>query len=259
LNFIRPERLDISNDPPRTVDVFLTGRRSNLDKISKLDLVATVDVSDQREGERVVRLTSDRVQMDLPDGVKIESFQPSTIPVRLEPILERQVQVEVKLVGKPDDNYETYAARATPDKVTVRGPAGHVSALREAPTESISLDGTKETFVAPHVAIDIADNKIDLLNTFVDVTVEIGERRTEKTFTGVPVTSDQGGTPQPRAATVTLYGPISVIGQLTPSDIGVTVTRTQQNVLDPHLQLPAAIRDRVTIKSIKPSQFTIPR
>jgi YbbR domain-containing protein len=251
--------LDISNEPPRSVDVLLTGRRSNLDKLSKLDLVATVDVSDQHEGERVVRLSSDRVQMDLPDGVKIESFQPSTIPVRLEPIVERQVDVEVKLVGKLDESHETYAVRASPDKITVRGPAGHVSMLREAPTESISLDGKKESFVAPHMAIDIADNKIDLLNAAVDVTVEIGERRTEKTFTSVPVTSDQGVLPQPRVATVTLYGPISVIGQLQPADVAVTLTRNPQNVLEPHLQLPAAIRDRVTLRSIKPSQFTIPR
>jgi YbbR domain-containing protein len=111
LNFIRPDKLDISNEPPRTVDVLLTGRRSNLDKISKLDLVATVDVSDQHEGERVVRLSSDRVQMDLPDGVKIESFQPSTIPVRLEPIVERELEVEVTLVGKLDETRETYAIR----------------------------------------------------------------------------------------------------------------------------------------------------
>jgi YbbR domain-containing protein len=259
LNFIRPDRLDISNEPPRTVDVLLTGRRSNLDKISKLDLVATVDVSDQREGERVVRLTSDRVQMDLPDGVKIESFQPSTIPVRLEPIVERQVEVEVKLVGKLDETRETYSVRASPEQITVRGPAGHVNSLGEAPTESISLDGRRDSFVAPHVAIDIADNKIDLLTTSVDVTVEIGERRTEKTFTGVPVTSEQGGTPEPRVATVTLYCPISVIGQLHPSDIRITLTRTPQNAVEPHLQLPEAIRDRVTLRSIKPSQFTLPR
>jgi YbbR domain-containing protein len=259
LNFIRPDKLDISNDPPRNVDVLLTGRRSNLDKISKLDLVGTVDVSDQHEGERVVRLTSDRVQMDLPDGVKIESFQPSTIPVRLEPIVERQLEVEVKLVGKLDEGHETYSARATPDKIVVRGPAGHVNGLPDAPTESVSLDGRKESFVSPHVAIDIADNKIDLLTTAVDVAVEIGERRTEKTFAGIAVTTDQGGTPEPRTATVTVYGPISVIGQLQPSDVRVTLTRTQQNSLEPHLQLPDAIRDRVILRSIKPSQFTAPR
>ena len=52
LNFIRPQSLEISNDPPRSVDVMLTGSRSKLDDLSSLDLVATVDISDQRAGER---------------------------------------------------------------------------------------------------------------------------------------------------------------------------------------------------------------
>src|SRR5258705_12835017 len=62
LSYIRPERLEISNDPTKTVDVSLTGSRDKLESISKLDLVATVDLSDQIEGQRVVRLSSSQVQ-----------------------------------------------------------------------------------------------------------------------------------------------------------------------------------------------------
>ena len=60
LNFIRPDKMEISNDPPRTVDVLLTGRRSKLDSIKQLDLVATLDVSDLHEGERVVPARENR-------------------------------------------------------------------------------------------------------------------------------------------------------------------------------------------------------
>ncbi|HKZ01835.1 MAG TPA: CdaR family protein, partial [Pyrinomonadaceae bacterium] len=190
LNFIRPDKMEISNDPPRTVDVLLTGRRSKLDSIKQLDLVATVDVSDLREGERVVRLSSDRVEMELPDGVKIDAFQPSIVPIHLEPIIERQIEVEVKLDGKPEEGYEVYSIRSSPGKVRVRGPAGRVNGLQKAPTETISIAGKKEGFSAPNTAIDISDPKIDLLDSVVDVTVEIGERREEKTFTGVSVTSE---------------------------------------------------------------------
>ncbi|HEU4433239.1 MAG TPA: hypothetical protein VFR51_07560 [Pyrinomonadaceae bacterium] len=47
LNFIRPQSLEISNDPPRTVDVMLTGSRNKLDDLTALDLVAA-----RREGRR---------------------------------------------------------------------------------------------------------------------------------------------------------------------------------------------------------------
>src|SRR5215211_7361812 len=92
LNFIRPQSLEISNDPPRTVDVMLTGSRNKLDDLTALDLVATVDLSDQRSGERILRL-ADKAQISLPQGVKVDGFQPSAIPIRLEAILERQVAV----------------------------------------------------------------------------------------------------------------------------------------------------------------------
>src|SRR4026209_316349 len=109
LNFIRPQSLEISNDPPRTVDVMLTGSRNKLDDLTSLDLVATVDISDQRAGERVLRL-ADKAQIALPQGVKVDGFQPSAIPVRLEPIVERQVPIEPKLEGKAADGYEVYSA-----------------------------------------------------------------------------------------------------------------------------------------------------
>ena len=87
LNFIRPQSLEISNDPPRTVDVMLTGSRNKLDDLTSLDLVATVDITDQRAGERVLRL-ADRAQISLPQGIKVDGYQPSAIPIRLEEIVE---------------------------------------------------------------------------------------------------------------------------------------------------------------------------
>ncbi|HEX7774829.1 MAG TPA: CdaR family protein, partial [Pyrinomonadaceae bacterium] len=88
LNFIRPPSLEISNDPPRTVDVMLTGSRNKLDDLTSLDLVATVDISEQRSGERVLRL-ADKAQISLPQGIKVDGFQPSAIPIRLEEIVDR--------------------------------------------------------------------------------------------------------------------------------------------------------------------------
>src|ERR1041385_821936 len=110
LNFIRPQALEISNDPPRTVDVMLTGSRSKLDDLSSLDLVAAVDISDQRSGERVLRL-ADKAQIALPQGIKVDGFQPSAIPVRLEAIVQRQLPIEPKLEGKPADGYDIYSVR----------------------------------------------------------------------------------------------------------------------------------------------------
>src|SRR5215467_13808675 len=179
LNFIRPQALEISNDPPRTVDVMLTGSRNKLDDLTSLDLVATVDISDQHTGEHVLRL-ADRAQITLPQGIKVDGYQPSAIPIRLEEIVNRQVTVEPKVEGQPAEGFEVYGVYPEKGSVAVRGPASHVNSLQKVQTESIWLGGHNESFTAAGVAIDVSDPKIDLLDPVVNVNVEIGERRIEK-------------------------------------------------------------------------------
>jgi YbbR domain-containing protein len=251
LNFIRPPSLEISNDPPRTVDVMLTGSRNKLDDLTSLDLVATVDISDQRSGERVLRL-ADKAQIVLPQGIKVDGFQPSAIPIRLEEILERQVEVEPKLEGKPADGFEVYSVYPSKGSVAVRGPASRVSALQKVATESIWLAGHSESFNAPNVALDVPDPKVDLLEPMVNVLVEIGERRIEKTFSDVPVTTEDGGKVQPATTSVTLLGSPSFLEAAKTQDMRIVLVGED---LKPRLELPDVLRWKIVLKSVHTSRF----
>ncbi len=177
LNFVRPNNLDISNEPPRTIDVELTGSRERLNNMRLSDLVATVDISDNPAGERIIRLNNETVHMDLPDGVKIQSFKPTTIPIRLEPNLERQLPVDIKLVGQPTAGFEVVSSTAQPNVISVSGPASLVEKLQQAPTELISIEGKKDNFTALGVTIAISDSRIEVENPVVDVTIEIAEKK----------------------------------------------------------------------------------
>jgi YbbR domain-containing protein len=253
LNFIRPPALELSNDPPRTVDVMLTGSRNKLDDLTSLDLVATVDISDQRAGERLLRL-ADKAQISLPQGIKVDGFQPSAIPIHLEPIIERQIGIEAKLEGKPADGFEVYAAYTSKNSVVVRGPASRVNALQKAMTETIWLAGHKEGFTAANISIDVPDPKIDLLDPVVSVEVQIGEVRTEKNFSGVSVSTSQGGKVQPSTTSVTLLGATSLIDSLKADDLRIVLDTVGQN-LQPRLELPQALKGKVFLKSMNPSKF----
>jgi YbbR domain-containing protein len=125
--------------------------------------------------------------MALPEGVKIQGFQPGAVPLRFEPRAEALVDVEVKLEGKLPEGYEVYAANAEPARVRLSGPSDRLNALQKAPTETILLDGRKESFTLSQVSINIADPKIDILDPTVDVHVEIGEKRVYKSFADVPL------------------------------------------------------------------------
>ena len=252
LKFIKPDGLEISNEPPKNVDVLLTGSKYKLDELNANALIATVDVSDQRAGERVLRLV-DRAHLDLPQGVTVDTFQPSAISIRLEPIITRQLRIEVKLEGTPAEGYEVYAVR--PSKVTIdlRGPLSNVNALANAPTEAISVSGRHETFTAPNVPIEIFDPKVDLQDPFVSVEVEIGEHRVEKEFSEVHMLM-QGGDPQPATATVFIYGPPRELSDLKSADFKLLLPASG-DASQATLQLPAALQGKLELRSVKPSKF----
>lgn len=181
LNFVRPTHLDISNEPPRTIDVELTGSRERLNNMTLSDLVATVDISDQSAGDRIIRFNNESVHMDLPDGVKIESFKPTTIPIRLEPNLKRQLRVEIKLGGQLAPGFELVSSTAQPHVISVSGPASLIEKLQQAPTEPVSIEGKKGNFTALGVSIAISDSRIELENPVVDVAIEIAEKKSPAT------------------------------------------------------------------------------
>jgi YbbR domain-containing protein len=253
LNFIRPQALELSNDPPRTVDVMLTGSRNKLDDLTSLDLVATVDISEQRAGERLLRL-ADKAKISLPQGIKVDGYQPSAIPIHLEPIIERQVDIEPKLEGQPAPGFEVYAAPTSKGSVVVRGPASRVNALQKAMTETIWLAGHKESFTAKNISIDVPDHKIDLLDPLVDVEIQIGEVRTEKNFSGVNVTTSEGNKVQPSTTSVTLLGATSLIDSLKAEDLQIVLDVVGQT-LQPRLELPQPLKGKVFLKSVQPSKF----
>jgi YbbR domain-containing protein len=249
LNFIRPQALEISNDPPRTVDVMLTGSRNKLDDLTSLDLVATVDLSNQLAGERVLRL-ADKAVITLPQGIKVDGYQPSAIPIRLEEIIDRQVPIDPKLEGKPDNGFEVYSVTPNKGSVAVRGPASRVNALQKIATESIWLAGHKENFTAKDVALDVPDPKVDLLDPMVNVAIQIGERRVEKTFAGVEVITSVGGKVQPATTSVTLLGTASFLETIKSEQFRIVLDGEE-----PRLELPKMLQGQVTLKSVHTSKF----
>lgn len=253
LNFIRPQSLEISNDPPRVVAVMLTGSRNKLDDLTALDLVATVDITDQRAGERVLRL-ADKAQISLPQGIKIDGFQPSAIPIRLEPVVERQLVIEPRLEGRPAAGYEVYAVYPNKSIIVLRGPESRVNVIQRVSTETIWLAGHRETFVASNVALDVTDPKVDLSETVINVTIEIGEQRSERNFTGVSVITSDGKGVQPNTTSITLFGPTTLLNSLKAEDLRV-VLDSDGETFQPRLELPEVMRGKVVLKTVHTTKF----
>jgi YbbR domain-containing protein len=173
LNFQLPNDMGISNEPIDEIELTLTGAKRELDLINPRDLNATIDITDRRPGDRVVQLTPGRLKIDLPSGVRLEKIQPPSVQVRVEPILEREVEIEARLEGKLAAGYELNGVSLRPQRIRVRGPASHVNALTRVATETVLLDGRKEDFSVPQTAVDVPDQKLVVLDPVVDVFVQI--------------------------------------------------------------------------------------
>lgn len=176
LTFQHPDGMEISNEPPANVEVLLKGSATKLDQVGSR-LMAIVDVSDQKAGERVIRLSQDRVQMSVPAGVSIESFRPATVTIRLDPVVESAASVDVKFEGKVPEGYEVSGVTAMPDTVKLRGPAEHVRNFQKVTTETVSLDGHRESFTLSNVAIGMPDPKIEVVDGSIQVRIDVVEKK----------------------------------------------------------------------------------
>jgi hypothetical protein len=254
LSFVLPPDMEISNEPRDKVDVSLRGNKSALDAIRSGDVSLSYDASSYRPGERVVRLSPNNITLQLPggigtEGIVVERIEPSSIPLRLERRVERELIVEPKPSGQVPEGYEFVGIESLPPRVRVRGPESHVAALERAPTETILLDGRKETFIATQIAVDIQDRKIVALDTVVDVRVKIAEIQATKRLDGVSARTADGSDSR---LTIEVRGARSVVESLRAADISVVFDAEPDGSARPRLLLPPNLEGRIELISTNP-------
>lgn len=259
LEFDLPESVEIANDPVNEVDVTLEGSQSKVAEINERTLVARADATSLRTGDRVLRLTERSVTMDLPAGVRIVDIVPRSVTLKLEPVVERELPVEARFEGRLPEGFEVRGVQISPPAVRVRGPESHVRAADRAYTETISLEGQRESLVLPQTAVDIPDRKVTPTLGTVAVRVEIAETQTERRFTNVPVLSFAGGQAAPPVASLTLRGPRSLVEGLRGDDVRLVLEPREDGTALPRLSLPPNLAGRVELVSTTPGQFAINR
>lgn len=263
LSFLLPEDMEISNDPREQVEVTLSGESDRLNEIVASNLVVSADVRGYQEGERVARLTPENVSVNLPDGVRVVKIEPGSVPLRLERRIERQVEVVARVEGRPAEGFEVQGIEITPARITVRGPASHVQQVERAPTETISLNGLRESFIVRGVAVDIEDEKVAALEAVVTVQVKINEPTIERRFTNLPSVLARGGDAPEQSAqrvAITLRGARSVIERLKAEELRVVWqadTAAGDGQFIPRVVLPPGLTNRVNVVSVEPARLTL--
>ena len=235
--------IEVTNTPIQEVDLVVTGDKRRLAQINKNDVIVSMDISDMIPGDRVISLTPETVSVSLPTGVKLDEIQPSRIAVRIEPVEERDIPVKAVTYGEIPEGYELYSETVTPSKVRVRGPANFIRSVDFISTERINLSDRVADFTARQIPISVSNAKATVLETVVDVTFRIGEKRVERMFS-VPL---DGG----KRVSVVLFGGRSLFENLRTTDLRVEIGRNDSGGDEPRVILPPALDGKVEIRSVK--------
>lgn len=206
LNISGPNNAEITSSQTE-VEIVVSGDKRRIDQINRADLLANIDLTEMPAGDRVVSLMPENVAVDLPDGARLVEIFPIRIPITLETIEEKDVEVRAQTVGSPAAGFEVYSTSVFPLRIRVRGPASYMNTLEFIETANIDLSGRREDFTARQVPVTVANPKAAVQNTVVDVLFRLGEKRIQRTFI-ISVRGFPGMTAQ-----FVIYGPRSLISR----------------------------------------------
>jgi len=205
-----PPHLEITGDPPGSVEVRLRGSSAVLGRLDPGEIVAVLDLTTGRPGSRLFHLRNDEVRA--PFGVEVAQVLPSTVSLELEQSATRVVPVKPVVHGDPAAGFVVGRQTAEPATVRVIGPESRVRQLADATTEPVSIAGSRDR-VRDVVTVGVADAAVRLeAPTRATVIVEILPAPVEREFSGVPVRSRNLGAGM-RAQVVPSVARVSVRGR----------------------------------------------
>jgi YbbR domain-containing protein len=170
--------------------------------------------------------------------------QPGRIAVKLEAVIEKEIEVQAAVEGTPAKGFEVYNTAVLPPRIGVRGPESFIDTLDFVETDKIDISGQDGDFTARQVPVRVSNPKAAVLNTVVDVFFRIGEKRVERPFK-VPVMNDN------KEASFIVFGPKTLLQKARPEEIKVEMILGDSGEEEPQVTLPANLRDSSQIRSIK--------
>jgi YbbR domain-containing protein len=203
-------------------------------------------LADAQTGDRIIQISPDNVNVELPTGVRLDAVQPNKIAVKIEKVEEREITVKAETEGNLEEGFEIYSATVTPQKVRIRAPQSYIKSLDFVSTEKVSIENRQEDFTEKQVALNVVNPKATLLDATVDVSFIIGEKRTEKLF-AIPVKTDN----KLKVATVVLYGARSILETVKAENLQVEILKNDAGENVSQLTLPLEIQGKVEIRKLK--------
>jgi len=132
----------------KTVKLKVRAKKASWQKLSKESFIAELDLAGLKEGTYELPV---KVASTLPE-VSIRGVEPSKILLTIEPLVEEEVGVSLKLKGAFEGNYDLSLAKITPQTVKARGPKSEIAHFTEA-TALLELSGQETVDIKKEVLL----------------------------------------------------------------------------------------------------------
>jgi YbbR domain-containing protein len=214
-----PSNLEITGDLVNNVDVRLRASPGLVESLDPDQVLARIDLDGAEEGEQIIQLTSDNIEV--PFGFRVVRITPSLLTFNLERALSKKVPVHPRIVGTPAPGYEVADYASDPPEVSVAGPRSRVQEIESAFTEPVSVDGA-DMDLEEAVNVGLEDPLLHLEGggSQVRVVVRIRETHGQKVLENLPVTvRGQPAELDPAFVRVEVSGPERVLRDLSSADL----------------------------------------
>lgn len=173
-----------------TVNVKVKGYNDQLNKISKSDFSAYIDVLGYTEG-----ITNAKVEIVGPNGVEIVSSYPSQIACNIESVISRVMDVTIQFEGSQAENYYKSLPLSNPSSVKITGPRSVVNSANIA-VATVNIEGVQDSLIktVPVRIYDGTDTEIfmSVPTGNVEVTVPVYPTKYVNLIPAVTGTPEEG-------------------------------------------------------------------
>lgn len=218
------EDIMVVGEPPQALHTTLQGPWASFRSFDMSDLTPVViDLS--TAGPGTVRHAIETSDVVAPGGMVVVSIRPSEVEVTLDRRVERQVPVQVDLLGRPALGFEVMSVTAEPQRVRVLGPMTVMQTLDYVYTRAVDVEGREED-LSLDVDLRPPPSPLRLKDKRVAVTVTLSEELVTRTFDAIAVIAENappGTRFTPQVVAAKLKGPRQILDYVDPAILGAVV------------------------------------
>ena len=112
-----PPQMRLMERPPPTVDVTVRAPNRLLPQISNVNVHVALDLADATVDQTQYALS--RAIVSVPAGAEVKEIFPSQVGLKLEMTREASAEVEVDLIGSPQEGIKIIKAECSPSQVMI--------------------------------------------------------------------------------------------------------------------------------------------